>query len=363
MNKNFVWTFMNNIWEKITPPSDTSTNTSQILLANNNTIQEIKQFHNLIQLVHLHEASILHFLLTRYEHDIIYTFTGDILIAINPFKYITNLYSPETIQHYKQTSIKQHSPHIFTIAKQSYLQLTENQLNQSILISGESGSGKTVTTKFIMKYLTSEDQEVNLIEDKILSSNVILEAFGNAKTLRNDNSSRFGKFIKLFYNETKTNIIGGAIETYLLEQVRIVNHHKQERNYHIFYMLLKSLPIEIKQKLHIKDFENYDIVNNQYVSRDVDDSKEFAEFKEKMKLFFTDVEIIDIYKLLSVVLLFGNCKVQENLNTQSIEFKNPTEVSEICELLEISQKQLIELIYHRTMTTNQKETYQIQIYL
>ena len=257
-----------------------------------------------------------------------------------------------------KTNIKKHKPHIFTIAKQSYNQLIKNHKNQSILISGESGSGKTVTTKFIMKYLTCEDEEFNLIEDKILSSNIILEAFGNAKTLRNDNSSRFGKFIKLFYS-SNNKIIGGTIETYLLEQVRIVNHHKQERNYHIFYMLLKSLPSEIKQNLFLKDFTNYDILNNQYVSRDMNDIEEFTQFEQKMKLFFTNIEIIEIYKLLSVVLLLGNCKVKNK--NQSIEFVNTQEVNEICDLLQITKQNFINLLFSRTMTTSSNEVYKINL--
>ena len=110
MNNNLVWKFIDNIWKKITLQS--TEKDSSFLLTNNNTTSEIKKFHNLINLVHLHEASILHFLLIRYTHDIIYTFTGDILIAINPFKYITDLYSQETIQHNKKTNIKNHKPHI-----------------------------------------------------------------------------------------------------------------------------------------------------------------------------------------------------------------------------------------------------------
>ena len=261
MNKIFGWYFHNNHWKQcilnnklnsIVTIQDVKTNNlleieeNNFLIKNNTNDKEILNLHNLINLVHLHEASILNYLVTRYHNDIIYTFTGEILIAINPFKQIQNLYNNQTISYYKNNNIKKISPHIFTIAKNAFSQMITNNKNQSVLISGESGSGKTVTAKFIMKYLTYENEKITDIEEKILSSNPILEAFGNAKTVRNDNSSRFGKFIKLYY-DCNNNIKCGIINKYLLEQIRIVNVAKNERNYHIFCMMLVGLSDEKKK--------------------------------------------------------------------------------------------------------------------
>ena len=373
MNKIFGWYFHNNHWKQcilnnklnsIVTIQDVKTNNlleieeNNFLIKNNTNDKEILNLHNLINLVHLHEASILNYLVTRYHNDIIYTFTGEILIAINPFKQIQNLYNNQTISYYKNNNIKKISPHIFTIAKNAFSQMITNNKNQSVLISGESGSGKTVTAKFIMKYLTYENEKITDIEEKILSSNPILEAFGNAKTVRNDNSSRFGKFIKLYY-DCNNNIKCGIINKYLLEQIRIVNVAKNERNYHIFYMMLVGLSDEKKKNLLLKDFNYYSILNNTNKERDdnISDYDEFINFEKRMNYFFTTLEINEIYQLLSSILLLGNCKVFGNNETNAIEFVNYEDITNICKLLNLDENYFKQYLFYRTMiTTNESYT-------
>ena len=187
---------------------------------------------NLINLTHLHEPAILQSLNDRYLSNNIYTYTGRILIAINPFKNLPHLQRRLFLSAQRwgfQSNIPklQEDPHVYSIADYSYRQMCYEDKSQSILISGESGAGKTVSTKVIMRYLTrtgttkcgGESEMIN-IEDTILDSNPILEAFGNASTIRNHNSSRFGKYIKLYFNDKKLH--SGSMNTYLLESVRLI---------------------------------------------------------------------------------------------------------------------------------------------
>lgn len=198
---------------------------------------------NLINLLILNEPTILHCLQLRYNEDKIYTYTGPILIALNPFKIIPGIYDPKTLDVYYNFGILKSqglleaatsatlAPHVFAIADGAFrnmmtaIETRDSNVDQSILISGESGAGKTETTKLMLRYLTTvsignvTDVAVRgSVMDKVLQSNPILESFGNAKTVRNDNSSRFGKYIELHFNR-KGNLIGGFIRSYLLEKV------------------------------------------------------------------------------------------------------------------------------------------------
>ena len=206
--------------------------------------RETDDVDNLINLPHLNEPSMLNSIKIRYHNSNIYTYTGPILIAINPFKNI-DIYSEKHINDYISNKGNL-APHVYGIAREAYNLIKYNyQKDQSILVSGESGAGKTQSTKYIMNYLANVSssgkfKKINSIENKILQSNPILEAFGNAKTRRNDNSSRFGKFIGLVFN-SDGNLIGAEIETYLLERVRLVQQPINERNFHIFYQVVQGL--------------------------------------------------------------------------------------------------------------------------
>ena len=201
------------------------------------------QIDDLISLTHLHEPAILHSLEARFEKNVIYTSTGPILIAVNPFQRVPALYTREVLKQYEETGIRksqgisvdQLPPHAYTVADSAYRFMVDppdcSSTDQSILVSGESGAGKTETTKIIMRYLaeigklpcqaSGRGPNVVSIEEKVLQSNPILEAFGNARTIRNDNSSRFGKFIQVQFNDHYY-LVGASIQTYLLEKVRLV---------------------------------------------------------------------------------------------------------------------------------------------
>lgn len=275
------------------------------LLCNNKCNQD-----NLIRLTHLHEASILNSLYTRYSDNNIYTFTGDILIAVNPFKKL-DLYNVKTITSFSNGD---KSPHPYFICQNAYKSILTTKQNQSILVSGESGAGKTQTSKIIMEYLSaiSKNSEIN-IEEKILSSNPILEAFGNAKTIRNDNSSRFGKYIKINFNSNGT-IIGSKIETYLLEKVRILYQAENERNFHIFYQILEGFSEDMKKKYYL-DTTNFKYLSNGTIKRN-DDINDQDEFQNLLVAFyilgFSEKEKNDIFSIIVAILYLGNIDFDED---------------------------------------------------
>lgn len=202
---------------------------------------------DMIRLGDLNEAGILRNLLIRYNEHKIYTYTGSILVAVNPYQ-VLPLYEGEQIKSYTNRKIGELPPHIFAIADNAYFNMQRNETDQCVIVSGESGAGKTESTKLVLQYLASISGQHSWIEQQILEANPILEAFGNAKTIRNDNSSRFGKFIDIHFSK-KGVIVGAKIEQYLLEKSRLVYQAKEERNYHIFYCILAGMSTEQKQRL------------------------------------------------------------------------------------------------------------------
>ena len=204
-------------------------------------------------LIHLNEPSILHNSKLRFVKDEIYTFTGRILVALNPFKMISGLYGPESMAKYAKQDPSKTGPHVFAVAERAYVQMLKSKKDQSICMSGESGAGKTETNKQLMMFLAkraAKDGNVEAISDAILKSNPITEAFGNAKTSRNNNSSRFGKFIKVHFSEFGA-VAGAQIRTYLLERSRVSAVSKGERSYHIFYQLLVGATAEMRTSLKL----------------------------------------------------------------------------------------------------------------
>ena len=302
---------------QLKPIYSTNDNNDNLFLRN----EEDKFCNNLINLTYLNEPTVLNNILFRYSNDEIYTFNGDILIAVNPFKKIP-IYSNEIIKHYTNKDFDVLEPHPYFISKKAIKQLTSNNENQSILVSGESGAGKTQTTKFILNYISSISNDNNDLSNKILSSNPILEAFGNAKTIRNDNSSRFGKFIRVLFDENN-NLIGANIDTYLLEKIRVTHVESKERNFHIFYLMLKGLTNETKKNLLLTKINDYDYLNSSTTERNdnVSDITQMDNLLVSFKQLNFDPECVNnIFKVMSAILNLGN--VQTNIDIFNNVFFN-----------------------------------------
>uniref|UniRef100_A0AAR2IU14 Myosin motor domain-containing protein n=1 Tax=Pygocentrus nattereri TaxID=42514 RepID=A0AAR2IU14_PYGNA len=255
---------------------------------------------DMIKLGDLTEAGILRNLLIRYKQGAIYTYIGSVLVAVNPYQ-VLPIYTAEQVRLYHGRRLGELPPHVFAIADSCYYNLRRNQRNQCCVISGESGAGKTESTKLILQFLAAVSGQHSWIEQQILQANPILEAFGNAKTVRNDNSSRFGKYVEIFFN--KEGIIEGAhMEQYLLEKSRVCHQAKMERNYHIFYCVLSGMPKEQKSLFLTVLFQG-DCIS----CEGQDDADEFSRIRMALKvLTFTEKESWEIFCLLAAILHLGN---------------------------------------------------------
>ncbi|KAF7984073.1 hypothetical protein HWV62_17630 [Athelia sp. TMB] len=283
---------------------------------------------DLATLSHLNEPSVLHTIRNRYSQHSIYTYSGIVLIAVNPFQRVT-LYGPEIIQAYSGRRRGELEPHLFAIAEDAYTAMSKEGMGQTIIVSGESGAGKTESAKFIMRYLASVNppdsttkktklslDESSEIERQILATNPILEAFGNAKTTRNDNSSRFGKYIQILF-DGKQEIVGARIRTYLLERSRIVFQPLTERNYHIFYQLCAGAPLKERKDLALDS----DITKWNYLKQGgpsatpingVDDAEEFRATQHALSTVGIGIEKQwAVFKLLAALLHLGNVKITQ----------------------------------------------------
>uniref|UniRef100_A0A8C4QER6 Myosin VIIAb n=1 Tax=Eptatretus burgeri TaxID=7764 RepID=A0A8C4QER6_EPTBU len=269
---------------------------------------------DMIQLGDLHEAGIVHNLLLRYRAHLIYTYTGSILVAINPYQ-VLPIYTVEEIEHYLGRLMGELPAHIFAVAANTLNNLQQSNTNQCCIISGESGAGKTESTKLILQFLASVSSQHSWLEQQILEANPILEAFGNAKTIKNDNSSRFGKYIEIHY--TKRGAIEGArIEQYLLEKSRVCRQSADERNYHMFYCMLLGLPAEQKERLGLGMPSEYNYLTL-VRCREI----EYANIRSAMKILnFTDGEHSDICKLLAAILHLGNIEFEGKEGETTVYF-------------------------------------------
>jgi len=322
-----IWIYKNNEWilAKLKKKIE---NKYEIIVKNESLIidhieiknkDEEDSVNDFINIPHLNEPSILNGLNLRYISNNIYTYTGKILISVNPFKNL-GLYTKKNMDYYKNT--ENNNPHLYQITKEAYNNMINFNNNQSILVSGESGAGKTHATKMMLEYITYISGKDKEIEQKILLSNPILEAFGNAKTIRNDNSSRFGKFIKLGFNNYK--LIGATINTYLLEKIRLIYQGNNERNFHIFYLIMKGMDKDMKSKYFIEETE-YNYLKNGYIKRsdDVNDLEEFNITLDAFKkLDFSNNDIDLIFKITCGILNLGNIKFDQDghiLNKQQVD--------------------------------------------
>ncbi|KAI9245964.1 P-loop containing nucleoside triphosphate hydrolase protein [Sporodiniella umbellata] len=272
---------------------------------------------DLTNLSYLNEPSVLHTIKTRYDQHHIYTYSGIVLIAANPFARVS-LYEPEMIQKYSGSRREDLDPHLFAIAEDSFRCMIRDGKNQTIIVSGESGAGKTVSAKFIMRYFataddssTSASESMTEVEEQILATNPIMEAFGNAKTTRNDNSSRFGKYIEIQFDKQRT-IVGARIKTYLLERSRLIFQPETERNYHIFYQLCSGANEIEKKELALKAWSDFHYLNQSGtgVIPSVDDAKEFKDTREALTTIGVSQNIqSDIFRLLAALLHLGDIEI------------------------------------------------------
>ncbi|CAL1285121.1 unnamed protein product [Larinioides sclopetarius] len=292
-------------------------------------------------LMHLNEATLLNNIRLRYNRDQIYTYVANILIAVNPYFEIKNLYSSDTISRYQGKSLGVLPPHVFAIADKAFRDMRALKESQSIIVSGESGAGKTESTKYILRYLCeSWGCHAGPIEQRILDANPVLEAFGNAKTMRNNNSSRFGKFIEIHFSN-KFSVVGGFISHYLLEKSRICSQSRGERNYHIFYQLCAGAPVELKKKLHLSSPDKFQylskgctqyftsqetekLLNKDSISSDqclkgslhdpmLDDIRNFLALDKALNnMGLSASERQNIYTVVAAVLHLGNVSFEDN---------------------------------------------------
>ncbi|XP_073425534.1 unconventional myosin-X [Dendrobates tinctorius] len=311
----------------------------------------------------LHEGSIMYNLYQRYQENKIYTYIGSILASVNPYKLIPGLYDRNTVELYSRHHLGEIPPHIFAVANECYRCLWKRHDNQCVLISGESGAGKTESTKLILKYLSamsqyslevSSKEKTASVEQAILESSPIMEAFGNAKTVYNNNSSRFGKFIQLHICQ-KGHIQGGRIVDYLLEKNRVVRQNPEERNYHIFYALLEGAGKEEREAFYLLHPEKYHYLNQSGCIRDetISDKETFHEVKTAMEVMkFNSEDVREVFRLLAGILHLGNI---DFITAGGAQISTKTALGRTADLLGLDSEQLTEALTHRSMILRGEE--------
>ncbi|XP_051752177.1 myosin-10 isoform X1 [Ctenopharyngodon idella] len=332
-------------------------------LVNKDDIQKMNppkfsKVEDMAELTCLNEASVLHNLKDRYYSGLIYTYSGLFCVVINPYKNLP-IYSENIIEMYRGKKRHEMPPHIYAISESAYRCMLQDREDQSILCTGESGAGKTENTKKVIQYLAhvasshkgrkdhnippESPKAVKLqngilfygeLERQLLQANPILESFGNAKTVKNDNSSRFGKFIRINFDVTGY-IVGANIETYLLEKSRAIRQAKDERTFHVFYQLLAGAGEHLRSDLLLEGFNNYRFLSNGNIPIPGQQDKDnFQETMEAMNIMsFSHDEILSMLKVVSAVLQFGNIVFKKERNTDQASMPENTAAQKLCHLL------------------------------
>uniref|UniRef100_A0A667Y0H6 Myosin IXB n=1 Tax=Myripristis murdjan TaxID=586833 RepID=A0A667Y0H6_9TELE len=317
-------------------------------------------FADLCNLPVLNEDSILNNLRTRFYMKKIYTYAGSILIAINPFKFLP-IYNPKYVKMYENHQLGKLEPHIFAIADVAYYAMLRKKVNQCIVISGESGSGKTQSTNFLIHCLTALSQKgyASGVERTILGAGPVLEAFGNAKTAHNNNSSRFGKFIQVNYLESGV-VRGAVVEKYLLEKSRLVSREKNERNYHVFYYLLLGASEEERKEFKLLPPEDYNYLKQEnFKIEDEEDLRhDFERLQQAMEMVgFLPATKKQIFSVLSAILYLGNVtyKKKSTGRDEGLDVGPPEVLATLSDLLKVKEELLVEALTKRkTVTVNDK---------
>ncbi|XP_008413693.1 myosin-10 isoform X2 [Poecilia reticulata] len=326
---------------------------------------KFSKVEDMAELTCLNEASVLHNLKDRYYSGLIYTYSGLFCVVINPYKNLP-IYSENIIEMYRGKKRHEMPPHIYAISESAYRCMLQDREDQSILCTGESGAGKTENTKKVIQYLAHvasshkgrKDHNIppdspkafklqasgspgegvvyfhGELERQLLQANPILESFGNAKTVKNDNSSRFGKFIRINFDVTGY-IVGANIETYLLEKSRAIRQAKEERTFHIFYRLLAGAGEHLRTDLLLEGFNSYRFLSNGNIPIPGQQDKEnFQETMEAMHIMgFSHDEIVCMLKVVSAVLQFGNVVFKKERNTDQASMPENTAAQKLCHLL------------------------------
>ncbi|XP_059260907.1 unconventional myosin-Ia [Mustela nigripes] len=313
---------------------------------------------DLVLLEPLEQEPLLRNLQLRYEKKEIYTYIGNVLISVNPYQQLP-IYGLEFIAKYRDYTFYELKPHIYALANVAYQSLRDRDRDQCILITGESGSGKTEASKLVMSYVAAvcgKGEQVNSVKEQLLQSNPVLEAFGNAKTIRNNNSSRFGKYMDIEF-DFKGSPLGGVITNYLLEKSRVVKQLEGERNFHIFYQLLAGADAHLLKALKLeRDTSGYTYLN-QKVSRvdGMDDTSNFKAVQSAMAVIgFSEEEIHQVLEVTALVLKLGNVELADEFQANGISasgIRDGRGIQEIGEMMGLKSEELEKALCSRTMKT------------
>ncbi|XP_006903561.1 PREDICTED: myosin-6-like, partial [Elephantulus edwardii] len=317
------------------------------------------KIEDMAMLTFLHEPAVLFNLKERYAAWMIYTYSGLFCVTVNPYKWLP-VYNAEVVAAYRGKKRSEAPPHIFSISDNAYQYMLTDRENQSILITGESGAGKTVNTKRVIQYFASiaaigdrgkkDNANANkgTLEDQIIQANPALEAFGNAKTVRNDNSSRFGKFIRIHFGATGK-LASADIETYLLEKSRVIFQLKSERNYHIFYQILSNKKPELLDMLLVTNNPyDYAFVSQGEVSvASIDDSEELMATDSAFDVLgFTAEEKAGVYKLTGAIMHYGNMKFKQKQREEQAEPDGTEDADKSAYLMGLNSADLLKGLCH-----------------
>ncbi|XP_036070011.1 myosin-9 [Oryzias melastigma] len=307
---------------------------------------KFNKVEDMAELTCLNEASVLHNLKERYYSGLIYTYSGLFCVVINPYKHLP-IYGEEIVNMYKGKKRHEMPPHIYAITDTAYRSMMQDREDQSILCTGESGAGKTENTKKVIQYLahvassfkSKKDQGSAVLshgelEKQLLQANPILEAFGNAKTIKNDNSSRFGKFIRINF-DVNGYIVGANIETYLLEKSRAIRQAKEERTFHIFYYLLTGAGDKLRNELLLENYNNYRFLSNGNVTIPGQQDKDlFNETMDAFKIMsIPEEEQIGLLKVVASVLQLGNMSFKKERHTDQASMPDNTAAQKVSHLM------------------------------
>ncbi|XP_007948197.1 unconventional myosin-Ia [Orycteropus afer afer] len=313
---------------------------------------------DLILLEPLTQESLLKNLQLRYEKKEIYTYIGNVVVSVNPYQQLS-IYGPEFIAKYRDYTFYEQKPHIYALANVAYQSLKDQDRDQCILITGESGAGKTEASKLVMSYVAAvcgKGEQVNSVKEQLLQSNPVLEAFGNAKTIRNNNSSRFGKYMDIEF-DFKGSPLGGVITNYLLEKSRVVKQLKGERNFHIFYQLLAGADTQLLKALKLeREISHYSYLNRDVSRVDgIDDVSDFKAVQSAMTVIgFSEEEIRQVLEVTALVLKLGNVELADEFQASGIPasgIRDRQGIQEIGKMVGLNLEDLERALCSRTMET------------